>query len=102
MGRRARRFVPTRWLSRRGIRSAVSDAAAFEQMPSPSMQVHVHLLVECGGSPIMECRQHADLLAADRETGPGEERDGAIHKPSHAIRQFEVLSGREEARLRSA
>ncbi len=37
-----------RWLSERGIFAAGSDTVAFEKVPSPSLPVHVHLLVECG------------------------------------------------------
>ncbi len=36
------------WLSRHGIFAAGSDTVAFEQVPSPAMEVHVHLLVESG------------------------------------------------------
>jgi len=36
------------WLSARGIRAAGADTVAFELMPSPSMAVHVHFLVEHG------------------------------------------------------
>jgi len=52
-----------RWLSQRGVGTAGSDTLAFEQMPSPLMEVHVHLLVECG-IPIMECLQLEELAAA--------------------------------------
>jgi kynurenine formamidase len=37
-----------RWLSSRGIFAAGSDTIAFEKVPSASMPVHVHLLVESG------------------------------------------------------
>lgn len=37
-----------RWLSKRGVFAAGSDTVAFENVPSPSMPVHVHLLVESG------------------------------------------------------
>lgn len=37
-----------RWLSERGIFAAGSDTVAFERLPSPRMEVHVHLLVESG------------------------------------------------------
>src|SRR5262249_29644191 len=43
-----------RWLSERGIFAAGSDTVAFEQVPDPSMPVHVHLLVE-RGIHIIEC-----------------------------------------------
>ena len=36
------------WLSARGVFAAGSDTVAFEQSPSPRMEVHVHLLVERG------------------------------------------------------
>jgi kynurenine formamidase len=37
-----------RWLSSRKIFAAGSDTVGFEKLPSPAMQVHVHLLVESG------------------------------------------------------
>jgi len=37
-----------RWLSSRKIFAAGSDTVAFEKTPSPSMPVHVHLLVDWG------------------------------------------------------
>jgi kynurenine formamidase len=37
-----------RWLSARGIFAAGSDTIAFEKVPTASMPVHVHLLVESG------------------------------------------------------
>lgn len=37
-----------RWLSERGIFAAGSDTVAFECLPSPRMEVHVHLLFERG------------------------------------------------------
>jgi kynurenine formamidase len=52
-----------RWLSGRGVCAAGSDTASFEQMPSSLMEVHVHLLVECG-IHIMECLQLEELSAA--------------------------------------
>lgn len=52
-----------RWLSQRGVCAAGSDTVAFEQMPSSLMEVHVHLLVECG-IHIMECLQLEELSAA--------------------------------------
>jgi len=52
-----------RWLSGRGIFAAGSDTASFERMPSALMEVHVHLLVECG-IHIMECLRLEELAAA--------------------------------------
>ena len=52
------------WLSGRGIFAAGSDTIAFERMPSRSMPVHVHLLVE-SGIHIIECL-NLEGLAADR------------------------------------
>jgi kynurenine formamidase len=37
-----------RWLSERRVYAAGSDTVSFEKVPSPSMAVHVHLLVESG------------------------------------------------------
>ena len=37
-----------RWLSEQGIALAGSDTFAFERIPSPSMPVHCHFLVERG------------------------------------------------------
>jgi len=37
-----------RWLSERGVFGAGSDTIAFEKVPTASMPVHVHLLVESG------------------------------------------------------
>lgn len=37
-----------RWMSERGVFAAGSDTIAFEKVPSPSLPVHVHLLVESG------------------------------------------------------
>ncbi len=37
-----------RWLSARGIFAAGADTLAFERVPSSTMPVHVHLLVESG------------------------------------------------------
>ena len=54
-----------RWLSRRGIFAAGSDTAPFEFMPSPAMNVHVHLLVE-SGIHIIECLNLEELAAARR------------------------------------
>jgi kynurenine formamidase len=73
-----------RWLSERGIFAAGSDTVAFERMPSPLMEVHVHLLVECG-IPIMECLRLEELSAAGaREflfVGAGLKLDGATGAP---------------------
>jgi kynurenine formamidase len=37
-----------RWFSERGVFAVGSDTATFEKAPTPSLPVHVHLLVECG------------------------------------------------------
>lgn len=37
-----------RWLTERGVFAVGSDTAAFEKLPSPRMEVHVHLLVDSG------------------------------------------------------
>jgi kynurenine formamidase len=47
------RIEAARWLSERGVFAAGSDTIAFEKVPS-NMEVHVHLLVECG-IHIIEC-----------------------------------------------
>jgi len=52
-----------RWLSERGVFAAGSDTVAFEQVPDPSMPVHVHLLVE-KGIHIIECLNLEPLAAA--------------------------------------
>jgi len=41
-----------RWLSDRRVRAAGTDTVAFEHMPNPSLDVHVHLLVDQGISII--------------------------------------------------
>jgi kynurenine formamidase len=51
------------WLSRRGVAAAGSDTLAFERLPSPRMEVHVHLLVEAG-IHILECLALEALSAA--------------------------------------
>lgn len=51
------------WLSERGIFAAGSDTVAFERVPSLSMEVHVHLLVE-KGIHIIECLNLEELSAA--------------------------------------
>jgi kynurenine formamidase len=53
-----------RWLSERGVRAAGADTVAFEQTPSPALDVHVHLLVESGIS-ILEAMRLRPLV----ETG---------------------------------
>jgi len=53
-----------RWISAKGAFAAGSDTVAFEKVPSSSMPVHVHLLVE-KGIHIIECLNLEDL-AADR------------------------------------
>jgi kynurenine formamidase len=52
-----------RWLSERGVFAAGSDTVAFEKLPSDTMPVHVHLLVE-SGIYIIECL-NLEQLAAD-------------------------------------
>ena len=52
-----------RWLTAHGIRAAGADTVAFEQMPAPTLPVHVHLLVE-HGVPIMEAMNLAPLANA--------------------------------------
>lgn len=52
-----------RWFSERGLFAVGSDTAAFERMPSPEMEVHVHLLVE-SGIHILECLNLEELAAA--------------------------------------
>jgi kynurenine formamidase len=51
------------WLSRRGVAAAGSDTLAFERLPSPRMEVHVHLLVQAG-IHILECLALEALSAA--------------------------------------
>jgi kynurenine formamidase len=53
-----------RWLSSKGIFAAGSDTINFELVPSRTMPVHVHLLVE-SGIHIIECL-NLELLAQDR------------------------------------
>src|SRR5438270_6050883 len=53
-----------RWLSGKGIFAAGSDTINFELVPSRTMPVHVHLLVE-SGIHIIECL-NLEQLAADR------------------------------------
>jgi len=50
------------WLSRRGVAATGSDTLAFELLPSPRMEVHVHLLVEAG-IHILECLALEELSA---------------------------------------
>jgi len=52
-----------RWLSSRGVVATGSDTLSFERLPSPEMDVHVHLLVEAG-IPILECLALEELAAA--------------------------------------
>ncbi len=52
-----------RWLSQRGVAAVGSDTLAFERLPSPLMEVHVHLLVEAGVH-ILECLALEALSAA--------------------------------------
>lgn len=53
-----------RWLSGKGVVAAGSDTVAFERVPSPTMPVHLHLLVE-KGIHIIEALNMEDL-ARDR------------------------------------
>lgn len=53
-----------RWLSGKGIFAAGADTINFELVPSRTMPVHVHLLVE-SGIHIIECLD-LERLAADR------------------------------------
>jgi kynurenine formamidase len=55
-----------RWLSARGIFAAGSDTLAFERVPSSTMPVHIHLLVE-SGIHIIE-NLNLEELARDRIT----------------------------------
>lgn len=48
------------WLSSRGIRATGSDTATYERMPSPEMEVHVHMLVE-RGIHLIECLNLEEL-----------------------------------------
>ena len=52
-----------RWLSGRGVAAAGSDTLALERLPSPLMEVHVHLLVEAG-IHIIECLALEELSDA--------------------------------------
>lgn len=56
------RVEGAKWLSARGVFAAGSDTAPFEFTPSPKMDVHVHLLVECG-IHIIECLNLEELSA---------------------------------------
>lgn len=51
-----------RWLADRGVIATGADTIAYEKMPSPALDVHVHLLVECG-IPIMEALDLSGLAA---------------------------------------
>jgi kynurenine formamidase len=52
-----------RWLSDRGVRASGCDTVAYEHLPSPSLDVHVHLLVESGIS-IMEAMNLEPVVTA--------------------------------------
>jgi kynurenine formamidase len=52
-----------RWLSERGVAAAGSDTLSFELLPSPRMEVHVHLLVKAG-IHILECLALEELSEA--------------------------------------
>jgi kynurenine formamidase len=51
-----------RWLTERGIAATGCDTIAYEKFPSPSLVVHVHLLVE-HGVHIMEAMNLIELAA---------------------------------------
>jgi len=51
------------WLSERHVFAAGSDTLAFEKIPSATMPVHVHLLVE-SGTHIIECLNLEELARA--------------------------------------
>ncbi len=55
-----------RWLSERNLVATGSDTMAYEKLPSPGLEVHVHLLVE-RGIFIMEALNLKDL--ADDDVG---------------------------------
>jgi kynurenine formamidase len=59
------KLAGARWLSDRKIFAAGSETAPFEFMPSPEMEVHVHLLVE-SGIHIIENLNLEDLAASGR------------------------------------
>lgn len=72
--RDARRFVneqrqpgigleAARWLSSQGVFAAGADNVALERIPSPRMEVHLHLLVEAG-IHILECLDLEGLARA--------------------------------------
>jgi len=50
------------WLSRQGVYAIGADNVALERIPSPRMEVHVHLLVD-QGIHIMECLNLEQLSA---------------------------------------
>jgi kynurenine formamidase len=52
-----------RWLSAKGVFAIGADNVALERIPSPVMEVHVHLLVEMG-IHIIECLDLEGLAAA--------------------------------------
>ena len=85
-----------RWLAQRGVWAAGSDTAAFEKMPSPLMEVHVHLLVDCG-IHIIECLQLEELSdAAVREflfVAAPLKLDGATGSPLRPYALAETGSG---------
>ena len=56
-----------KWLSERGVRASGCDTVAYEHMPNPSLDVHVHLLVEHGISimEVMNLRPVVDAQAWD-------------------------------------
>lgn len=52
-----------RWLSSKGVRAIGADNVALERIPSATMDVHVHLLVEAGVH-ILECLNLEGLAGA--------------------------------------
>ena len=103
----ARRFVngqrqpgislqAARWLSARGVFAVGSDNVALERIPSDSMEVHVHLLVE-RGIHIVECLNLEPLSAAQASefvfvAAPLKLR-GATGSP---LRPFALVEGAKE------
>ncbi len=56
------KLAGARWLSERRVLAAGSETAPFEFVPSPEMEVHVHLLVD-SGIHIIECLNLEELAA---------------------------------------
>lgn len=57
-------LAAAKWLSGQGVFAVGADNVALERIPSPRMEVHVHLLVE-SGIHIIECL-HLEGLAQER------------------------------------